>query len=327
MKWRNLVTLETGLALLTGLVIGLFITPPHIHDNPPVQAVREDSAAYEFINPLLFTVGSESDLPEYRPLKELINDYADRAVQNTSVRDISVYFRNLNSGQWISVNDEVTYSPSSMLKVVTLMAVMRAAESEPMILKKHLMIVGDDADLIARQQRYAVEDPIRSGHTYPVQTLIDHLIIDSDNVANIALINMLSEDRIAPIYDDLRLDPMGSGRNYTAEEYSHVFRTLYNSTYLSRNVSEKVLGLLSRTKFDQGIVSGVPDGTIVSHKFGSHAETPNDVELHDCGIVYYPENPYFLCVMTRGIEFDALETSIADISKLVYEYFDENLAD
>lgn len=318
---------RAGLVFLTGFAVGFFIVPPEIlRNSTPVQVVREDSAEYEFINPLLFTVGAESELPEYQPLKDIITDYTGTAIAGKDIKDVSVYFRNLNSAQWISVNDDTTYSPSSMLKVVTLMAVMRAAEADPSVLKKHLMIVGDDTELVEKQQRYAVENPIRSGRTYPVSTLIDNLIIDSDNVANIALINMLGADRLDPIYEDLQLDPLGSGASYTAEEYSHVFRTLYNSTYLSRSVSEKVLNLLSRTKFDQGIVAGVPTDTVVSHKFGSHVVTPSEVELHDCSIIYYPDSPYFLCVMTRGSEFEPLETSIADISKLVWEYFDEHLA-
>jgi len=28
------------------------------------------------------------------------------------------------------------------------------------------------------------------------------------------------------------------------------------------------------------------------------------VQLHDCGIVYYPETPYLLCVMTKGWNFE-----------------------
>ena len=42
-------------------------------------------------------------------------------------------------------------------------------------------------------------------------------------------------------------------------------------------------------------------------------------ELHDCGIVYYPEHPYFLCVMTRGGDRPKLAAAIADVSKVAYD--------
>ena len=41
-------------------------------------------------------------------------------------------------------------------------------------------------------------------------------------------------------------------------------------------------------------------------------------QLHDCGIIYYPGNPYLLCVMTRGDSFGELSSTIRDISDIIY---------
>ncbi len=90
---------------------------------------------------------------------------------------------------------------------------------------------------------------------------------------------------------------------------------------------------MSQTDFTEGIVAGVPQGTLVSHKFGvrtvaSHELTPDSQmvsnhELHDCGIVYYPNNPYFICVMTQGKEFNSLQSVIQGASELVWKYVAE----
>jgi hypothetical protein len=154
------------------------------------------------------------------------------------------------------------------------------------------------------------------------------LIIDSDNVANAALAQLLGDKKLAQVYEDLRVHlPEENGTGYTAEEYSHVFRVLFNATYLSRSSSENVLALLTKTNFDNGLIAKLPSAAVVAHKFGiktvlsdNSTETNPIVEyreLHDCGIVYYPDNPYFLCVMTRGENFDTLEEAIQNISKLV----------
>jgi len=81
---------------------------------------------------------------------------------------------------------------------------------------------------------------------------------------------------------------------------------------------------LSKTTFVGGLVAGLPTGLTVSHKFGEYvAADGNDqitsIELHDCGIVYYPPSPYFICVMTRGTNLDNLKTAIKDVSGLIYD--------
>jgi hypothetical protein len=88
------------------------------------------------------------------------------------------------------------------------------------------------------------------------------------------------------------------------------------------------LELLTKTDFDKGLVAGVPSGTLVAHKFGE--KTINTVgisgqinntihELHDCGIIYIPNDPYFLCVMTKGNDFETLASVIKDISGIVWK--------
>ena len=77
--------------------------------------------------------------------------------------------------------------------------------------------------------------------------------------------------------------------------------------------------------FPQGLQAGIPASVEVAQKFGErqvflHDGTLSYRELHDCGIVYAPDNPYILCVMTRGHDFASLSSTIRDISKVVYDY-------
>ncbi len=312
--------------ILLGVVIfGLGIGAGFLLDTDrvsPAVPVREDSSGYYFINPLLFTDNAgEDDFPEYVPLKKSIDEYQQKAIVDKKATDISVYFRKMNHGEWISVNPDETFSPASMLKVVTNISVLRAAESDPSLLSHAVTIHGNDASLLQSMTRYPPKDPIRSGYTYTVRELVEHSLIESDNVADIALENFLGEEKISKTYDDLRVPKItaGTAQGYTAEQYSHLFRALYNGTYLSRSLSEQILQLLSTADFKQGIVAGVPEGTIVSHKFGVKT-SPGSNELHDCGIVYFPNYPYFICVMTRGEDFEPLEHVIQDISAISWEY-------
>ena len=42
------------------------------------------------------------------------------------------------------------------------------------------------------------------------------------------------------------------------------------------------------------------------------------IELHDCGIVYHPQNPYIICIMTKGGDINSEKLQIQKISKAVY---------
>lgn len=103
------------------------------------------------------------------------------------------------------------------------------------------------------------------------------------------------------MYEDIGLfDQADEVHNImSVTEYTSCFRILFNSSYLSRERSELALRYLALPDFTLGINKGVPPDITVAQKYGEHAYL--DVkELHDCGIVYYPNMPYLLCIMTKG---------------------------
>jgi len=72
-----------------------------------------------------------------------------------------------------------------------------------------------------------------------------------------------------------------------------------------------------------GIAIGVPPAVTVAHKFGEKSDaTDGTVQLHDCGIVYYPQHPYLACVMSKGPDFEALDDVIAGVSRIIFAEID-----
>ena len=104
--------------------------------------------------------------------------------------------------------------------------------------------------------------------------------------------------------------------------YSNLFTILYNGYYLSNEMSQLSLELLSESTYKDGLVAGVPAGTRVAHKFGFYNPPTGESQLHDCGIVYHPRTPYVLCVMTSGPNIESEEAAISAISHLVYTSVD-----
>ena len=160
------------------------------------------------------------------------------------------------------------------------------------------------------------------GKSYTVEELLELMLVESSNDPVKLLYDNIDAAYILGVYEHLGVDEsvlFNGTVNLSAKNYATFFRILYNASYLDTASSEKVLELLSKTNFDQGIVSGVPKGTEVSHKFGERGSTAAQQQIHDCGIVYYPQHPYLVCVMTRGTSVDALTKAIVDISKITHE--------
>ena len=129
------------------------------------------------------------------------------------------------------------------------------------------------------------------------------------------------------VYNDLGIpiSELGQADDFmTVSQYTYFFRVLYNATYLNRALSEKAMDFLSKSDFSYGIETGASATVVVAHKFGERTIVDSHGaliarELHDCGIVYYPQHPYLLCIMTRGSDFDRLAAVIQDISRLAYQ--------
>lgn len=148
------------------------------------------------------------------------------------------------------------------------------------------------------------------------------MIIDSDNVAKNAILDALNPASLQDIYEEMSFlqDDVG---NITPKNYVRFLQRLYNATYLDREHSNMALQLLTKTSFNDGLVAGLPENIQVAHKYGERGIYEDNalvgVELHDCGLVYADDNPYYLCVMTKGTDIDALAKVIRDISAAVYK--------
>jgi beta-lactamase class A len=299
----------------------------HIADrSKDIMQVREDSQDYKFINPLLYVLDTRNiESREYSDLEKNVKDYITSAEGQGKAQDISFYFRDLNQSGWVGVNQEDQYDPGSMLKVSVLIAYFKMAdEKNPAILEDQ----GYYTPTNDPGQTFKPTHVLKPGY-YPVKDLLTQMIEESDNDA-LHVLNNMHIDEILQIYKDLRLpDPLKEDTEVISpREYSRLFRVLYNVGYISNKYSEEALNMLTQTTFKDGLVAGISSSTIpVAHKFGEYTNVTNGVvqerELHDCGNVYYPGNPYFICVMTKGQDFQAQAKIISDISKMTFEYMEK----
>lgn len=317
--------------LLVGGILGWVLHTPL--PKPSVTALREDPANYKFIDPILLLQAPEDTAtPQFQSLKNSMIQYIADAKKKSQASDISVYFRQLNSDRWLGINQDQNYAPASMLKVVSLIAFERRVQETPALSSTAITIAAGDINTDSNQDYYPPQNPIQVGRTYSAQDLINHMIIDSDNNAAFTLDQVTGDKMLNKTYKDLGVpNPNDTfAIDFISPHlYSRIFRSLYNGGFLSDSISEQALELMSKTNFTKGLVAGVPAGTTVSHKFGERTIRIQDLdgpqpttqttrELHDCGIVYAPQDPYLLCVMTKGSDFPTLQAIISDLSRITW---------
>lgn len=284
----------------------------------PVKAAAHGE--YHFVDPLLTTGHDVTPRLTNEDLRKLKEAYAAASVASTAKGDITtagIYFRELHDGGFASENATSTFAPRSLLKVPLIMTLLHQVEKGELTLPPLIKFGGGvDEDVV---QDYMPHEKLVIGQTYMPEELMRYALEYSENNAALLLAQLIGLDAMRSTYTELGIDaPTSETYTMSVQTYASFFRILFNASYLSPQHSEQVLAYLTDTDFDQGLVAGVPSTVTVSHKFGE-LETPEGVrQLHDCGIVYAPQNPYVLCVMTQGKDFRKLERFLQEISRLTY---------
>jgi len=287
-----------------------------------LQPIKESGTAYRFVHPLLaYRTPEAVQMGEFVELKDSYVSL-DRSAKREGVSRLSVYFRDLETGRWVGLNQDDAYYPASLLKVPTMIALYKQAEENPSLLRDTMPY--DPS--VAPEVPFGMPSVLVPWRSYSVQELINRMIVDSDNGATFTLLNRINWDYLHGVYVALGIpDPGDDSLNYKLSPRMQAlfFRILYNATYLSSGYSERALELLTKTTYTKGLVAGVPQGVIVAHKYGEHVLAEGakvqGIELSDCGIVYYPGHPYVLCVMTSAGDVSSAEKIIAQVSSITYD--------
>lgn len=312
--------------LMVGLLVGWVLKPSPSTQNLLGGPIRQGNQG--LINPLLgYELSNSKEI--FSDLKELRADLAEKVDQlkeQGKVERVSIYFRDFQTGHWTGINEDEKYFPASLFKVPIMIASLLLSEKEPELLDRKIRYVETPND---DERKYSQAFMLlKPGQEYTVRELMRAMIVDSDNGALNLLVDLLANPSyskyLVDLFSELGInfpeDTPGPAAAYglSARNYSLFFRVLYNATILGRTNSQSALELLTQTTFNEGLVEGIPKGVKVAHKFGERVSS-NPQDLHDCGIVYDPKNPYLICIMTSGKDVSLLPAVISDLSKMVYE--------
>ncbi len=297
---------------LAGLLVLMFCV------TCPKMGTPEDSPQDSLLNPLR----KYHRFRHLRPFRPELERLANRLIKEGQASEIAVYFRSLNDGVWIGINEKTRFAPASLMKVPLMMLYLKETEKNPSLMEKELTVVPSSHYL----QFFPSKVRLKKDEQYKVGELLKIMIHDSNNDAMNTLFANADPDTGMKMYQQLGIAASFSDPDdyLSLKTYTGLFRVLYNATYLNEKMSEKALNYLAHTPFDGGIVAGVPKNVTVANKFGEFASKGTRLkQLHDVGIVYHPINPYLLGIMTRGKDYERLAEAIKTISAFIYNEVDQ----
>lgn len=320
---RNLIVINI---IFLFIIILLVYKIYHKNNTGSSHIVHDKSISYNLTNPILdCEIDNQNDSSTL--YLDKVNDEIDDLKSKYNVKYVSLYFRDLNNGPWVGVNEKEDFSPASLLKVPVLISFLHQAEYDPTILDKKVKILPSDINQVIKPNIVSSDDRLIINNEYSLLEIAKRMIQKSDNDAVLVLLRNINKSYIEDIFEAIGLEFKGTANEnlIRVKDYASFFRILFNSSYLDREMSELALEILLETEYKNGIVAGVPEGINVAHKFGERSINGNmDIQLHDCGVVYYPDKPYIICVMTRDDDFKQQEKLISELSKYVYKEVDSN---
>ncbi len=324
---KKIPVLYLIIAALLGSVASV-IAVQHLGQHPPTSTTPETGPevdrtykfsrleGYKYVHPLYLAEPREEST-RFASIKARIDAALKKAISNNEIVTASVFLKDFTNDEWMLLNPSEKYHPGSLFKLVTLITYFRMAEKDPALFSRQWVLPKN----IAPTQTFT-SSALLHGQSYSVKELLYHMIANNNNDATMLLQQHISKEQFLRIFKDLQL-PLPHAlpdTDYviTTRQYSRFVSAIYESRYLPLPSSEAAISLLCQATFKDGIVAGLPAGTVIAHKHGE-AGTANQPELHETGIVYRNGEPYLLTIMTRGGDMKKQAKVMATLSSLVWE--------
>ena len=261
----------------------------------PVQGVSEFPGPYE---PISFEVDDA--------LKELLD-----AALGEKAGSYAYYVKDLATGRGAVHNGDGVYNAASLFKLFVMYEVFR---------QERLGLVDWEDELVVTPYYDAFALSPRVTELCQVITVgeaMEAMLSVSDNAAAVLLQDLAGSGKVNASITALGLQDSGlfeDGLPVTANDLALLMEAIATGNAISPEASADMLKLLDHDVFENGLVSGVPAGTVVSRKTGNWADATNVA-----GVVYAPWGPYvFVALTSNGYETAVIRA----LSSAAYGYFE-----
>lgn len=231
-----------------------------------------------------------------------------------------VVIKNLKTGETYTYNKDKYFATGSLYKLWVMATAVQQLQKGTMHDDEQL--TEDVADL-NDEFNIASEDAELTDGTISlsVNDALTQMITISHNYAALLLTKKIGEDTISHFLIDNKLEYSHLGGNdgvpaVTPEDVALFLEKLYNGKLGNPSSTNKMLDLLKGQQLNGKLPKYLPSDVVIAHKTGELG-----LYSHDAGIVYIPNGPYIIVVLTKTNNPDNANDVIGQLSKVVYDYF------
>lgn len=300
---KGFVLFILAVILLLSIIANIYL----FYGSQNQQVISAGSGKSSKQYALLAEKGQDDRINNFLPLRQQLH-----SMTNSYEAKIAIYFQYLPTMTSIGIHEDAEFTAASLMKVPMVMAYFRK--------KERLGITEDPTVTIKPKNLNTTFGELYkkgAGASVNLSDAVKLTLQKSDNTASFVVADQFTKEDFAYVYQGLDIDPKVTNNSLvmSAEQFAAVLKALYFSSILTQKHSSYILDLMTDTDFSSMLPSGIPDNIPVAHKIG----IMENQLYSDCGIVYVPNRPYVLCVVSYSDKATA-EKRIGEISKTVYEY-------
>jgi beta-lactamase class A len=229
--------------------------------------------------------------------------------------EASVVVRNLRDGRSASIDPARSWYAASTFKAAILLTAYQLRDAGAL----------DFDDVLTLKPEYAEDDlgtldylGIAPNDTISVRDAIKGMIVVSDTPLAVMLQDAITGNAVDAALRNAGATTMTVNSHdlpTTAADLAALMIAINSGKGVSMDSRHEMLSLLAQEWYRSGIAAGLPDGTQYAHKSGTLGAA-----THDAAIVWGPDGPYVIVVMTDG---SGGWDPIAAVSAAVWAYFSQ----
>ena len=224
-----------------------------------------------------------------------LNATVDTIVKENAALNLSISITDLQTNQTFHYGEDAEFMAASIGKLVTATVFLHEVE----LGKRNL------------ETRYA---------NLPASTLLEKLIVESDNQAWEALNGSLTHEKLDAYAKDIGLRHYSASANTIASsDLALLLSKLASGKLLANDHTELLLGYMKRASMRSYLVAGTPAGATIYHKTGYLKD-----RLHDASIISKGNRSFVLVVFSKTngtYNFERGAVVFQAIAKRVSEIF------